>query len=76
MARLDADPLARITAEAGQLAEHIVELEGHAAVLEARLTALRQLRNELLIAADMLNRGRLQPNMAPRRGPVTHPQSG
>jgi hypothetical protein len=73
MARLDADPLARITAEGAQLAACIAELEGHLAAVEAQLTAARRLRSELLVAADMLNRGRLRPNMAPPGGPVAHP---
>jgi hypothetical protein len=59
MARLDNDPLARITADAAQLSANIAELEAHLAEIEARLTGVRELRSELLIAADMLTRARV-----------------
>jgi hypothetical protein len=65
MARRGADPLTRITAEAARTSEHIVELEGYAVALDAQLSALKQLRAELLAVADALNRVRLKLRKAP-----------
>jgi hypothetical protein len=59
MARLDPDPLSRITAEAARVAADIAELAQQHETVEVQLADLRQIRDDLLGRADALNRARL-----------------